>query len=73
MTLINLFCISSLRSDVIIRKLFTVNASVNAWDSQKEHKYDIIVVGGGIVGTATARELAIRSDSLLSVKDFNIY
>lgn len=62
MTLMNLFCISSLRSDLIIRKLFTVSASGNQWDSDKEYKYDIIVVGGGIVGTATARELAIRSD-----------
>jgi ribulose 1,5-bisphosphate synthetase/thiazole synthase len=60
MTLINLFCISSLRSDLIIRKFFTVSASFNQWDSLKEHNYDIIVVGGGIVGTATARELAIR-------------
>lgn len=62
MTLINLFCISSLRSDAIIRRLFTVSASGNTWDTENNHNYDIIIVGGGILGTATARELAIRSE-----------
>ncbi|XP_054154225.1 L-2-hydroxyglutarate dehydrogenase, mitochondrial-like [Oppia nitens] len=64
MTLINLFCITSLRSDLIVRKFFTVSALGYEWNSEKEHNYDIVIVGGGIVGTATARELAIRNPKL---------
>lgn len=56
MSLINLFCISTLKSKMMIRKLFTVHATF----TESEQAYDLIIVGGGIVGTATAREMALR-------------
>ena len=30
----------------------------------KEHQYDLVIVGGGIVGTATAQELITRHPQL---------
>ncbi|CAG2161309.1 unnamed protein product [Oppiella nova] len=53
-----------IKSDLIIRKLFTVSASGVEWSSDAKHNYDIVIVGGGIVGAATARELAIRNPKL---------
>lgn len=62
MSLVNWLCISWLKSDAFVRKLVTVSASTYNW-ADGQHRYDIVVIGGGIVGTATARELAIRSDT----------
>ncbi|KPI92799.1 L-2-hydroxyglutarate dehydrogenase, mitochondrial [Papilio xuthus] len=34
------------------------------YSNQKHHSYDIVVIGGGIVGSASARELILRHPSL---------